>query len=195
MAGREAVPQNIITQKHLAKRKAVVDAVNALVAHHLPDATPYRLDEHALAFSADEHKRDDQSPAVRIMAPPKGDEDMFPQFLHFSFSLRPDGVTQDHSIRSSREYFNELRADINRLFTGTGAGEQMPVVVAKEAGKPTAFGSIDRVMASMSEQYPQGSINLILHGTPEELYDRMRLHLAENPDLQKLVPKAGREVG
>lgn len=160
---------SFVQRSQVKKMRAVRDSVGALVAHHFPSATPHHVDETHYAFGIDEHPRDGAS-STRVFAPEP--EINLPTFLHFSYTLRPDTLTQDASLDSLESSRQALLSDLNRLFTGNPEGETIA-----EGG--------ERVVVGTSRNHPVGGLNIITYGTPEALHTNLKRNL-ERPDCKDL---------
>jgi len=182
-------PNPALAAKNREMEDFVRDTINGVVAHHFPDATPHHLGETAYATGMDEKPVAGKSSA-RTFRPVDGHEDMWPGFVHSSHNLPENKLKGNDGAEAG------LRRDLNRLFTGNPDGQQIPVVVAKDAdGKVTSRSTRDMVAVSASSQHPEGAVNVIAYGSPAELYDRIQANLAGNADLQQYAPKGSRQPG
>jgi hypothetical protein len=93
-----------------------------------------------------------------------------------------------------RRYFKPLHTQ-GPLTKYVDPGETFPVVAEKDPdGKAVHSSTLKKVSMSMSSTEAVGAINILIYGTPEELYQRMRTNLAENADLREMVPKVSRAL-
>lgn len=186
--------QNVIQAKARHMMDFVTETIRNLVESHFPSSTPSRLSENVVAFGIDKNPDGDLNHA-RIFPAEKGEEDMWPTFLHMNFNLTPADLTQDHDLRSHEQFEIELRNDLNRLITGSPDGEQFDITCSRHRdGTPDSVGKKDRVMLSVSGQHGEGAINVIAYDSLVGLYDRMKANLAkdENADLRTHVPRKSR---
>jgi len=182
-------PNPVLAAKHQEMAAFVRDTINGVVKHHFPDATPHHISDTPSATGIDAKPMDGKS-GTRVFAAELGNEDMYPGFLHSSHSM-PEGALKKPGMDDKHQ---AMRSDLNRLITGSAEGEKNPVTAAKDAaGTPTSTTTMDRVTSSLSTQYPEGALNVLVYGTLAELYDRMKANLAQdtNADLRAHAPRGG----